>query len=168
MLEQCTAVVMVLVNTSKMLHFLIVDLLDQLLHDTDLDTGHVVSTSSDLIDVAHLPHQHLGRVLVVTLGHRDLRVIEDGFVDDAHLVPVQLLHQVVVDHAGVDTRLDLQTTLEGLAPRHRLQRHEEVEVETGHITGHHGQLGQTLAVDIQRLLIEKYTRNLIPDKKELL
>ena len=72
---------------------------------TDLNTGHVVTTLTNLIDVAHLPDQDLCRILGVTAWHRDDGVIEDGFPDDAHFVPVQLPHQLIVDHAGVDTSL---------------------------------------------------------------
>ena len=69
----------------------------------------MVPTLTYLIDIAHLPHQHLGWVLVilVTLGHRNLCVIENRFIDDAHFVSVQLPDKLIVHDAGVDTSLDL-------------------------------------------------------------
>ena len=109
------------------------------------------------------------------------RVIEDGFVDDAHLVPVQLPHQLVVHHAGVDaglgtssctlsrkmnhvTDLNLEAAVERLAALHGLHGHEEVEVEAGHVAGHHGQLGQRLARTLhgESLLVEEHSGDLVP------
>ena len=114
------------------------------------------------------------------------RVIEDGFVDDAHLVPVQLPHQLVVHHAGVDaslgtascmlsrkmnhvTHLDLEAAVEGLAALHGLHGHEEVEVEAGHVAGHHGQRGQRLASAVhgESLLVEEHPGYLVPDQDRL-
>ena len=113
----------------------------------------MLTTLINLIDITQLPHQDLSWVFVVTAWHRDHSVIEDGLPDDAHLVPVQLADQVVVDDAGVNTSLDLQTTVECLPSWHGLHGHQEVEIETWDITGHHWQRGQTLPVNIKSLLV---------------
>ena len=72
-----------------------------------LDAGHVVAALVDLVEVAHLADEHLGRVGLLAHRDGDLRVIEDGLVDHTHLVPVQPLDHLVVHHAGVDAGLDL-------------------------------------------------------------
>ena len=118
---------------------------------------------ANLVDVAHLAHQHLGGVGLLALRHRDLRVVEDGLVDHTHLVPVQPPHHLIVHHASVDAGLDLQPAVERLAAGHRLHRDQEIEVEPWHVAGHHGKLGKTLAVHVQGLLIEKHSGNLVPD-----
>ena len=101
----------------------------------------MVAALVDLIDIAHLADEHLGRVGLLAHGDGYLRVIEDGLVDHTHLVTVQSLDHLVVHHAGVDAGLDLQAAVECLAPGHRLHRDKEVEVEPRHVAGHHGQLG---------------------------
>ena len=114
-----------------------------------LNAGHVIAALADLVDVAHLAHEDLGRVGLLAHGDGDLSVVEYWLVDHTHLVPVQSPDHLVVHHAGVDAGLDLQAAVEGLAPGHRLHRDQEVEVEPRHVAGHHGQLGQTLPVQFR-------------------
>ena len=73
-----------------------------------LAAGHVLPTLLHLVDITGLAHQHLGRVLVLTVAqrHGDLRVVKDWFLDDAHLLSVHLPHQLTLHHAGVDAGLD--------------------------------------------------------------
>ena len=124
----------------------------------------MVTALADLVHVAHLADEDLGGVGLLAHRDGDLGVVEDGLVDHAHLVPVQPPDHLVVHHAGVDAGLDLQAAVEGLAPRHRLHRDQEVEVEPRHVTGHHGQLGQTLAIQLGKTIaVQKHARNLVPD-----
>ena len=128
----------------------------------------MVAALVDLVEVAHLADEHLGRVGLLTHRDGDLRVIEDGLVDHTHLVPVQPLDHLVVHHAGVDAGLDLQAAVECLAPGHRLHRDQEVEVEPRHVTGHHGQLGQALTIETRQLgAVQKHSGDLVPDVQSM-
>ena len=111
----------------------------------------MVAAHTDLVNVAHLADQDLGRVGL--LAHRDwnLRVVEDRLVDHAHLVAVESPNHLVVHDAGVDAGLDLEAAVEGLTAWHRLHRDQEVEIKPRHVTWHHRQLGQALAIQLGKL-----------------
>ena len=70
----------------------------------------MITTLSNLINITHLPHQHLGWILqlLITLWYRDLSVIEDWFVDDTHLITVKFSDKLVIYNTGVDTGLESQ------------------------------------------------------------
>ena len=127
----------------------------------------MIPTLASLRHIADLPHQDLGRVLVVALAlrHRDLGVVEDWFLYDAHLLAVQLLDEIILDHAGVDAGLDLKPAVEGLLARDGLHGDHEVEVEPGHVTGHHGQAGG--ALQVEGVLVEKDPGYLVPVNHQL-
>ena len=123
----------------------------------------MVATDADLVNVAHLADEDLGRVGFLTHRDGNLRVVEDWLVDHTHLVAVEPPHHLIVHDAGVDAGLDLEAAVEGLAPWHRLHRDQEVEVEARHVTGHHRQLGQCLAIQLGKLSsVQKHAGNLVP------
>ena len=67
------------------------------------------------------------------------------------------------------TDLNLEAAVECLAALHGLHGHEEVEVEAGHVAGHHGQRGQRLASAVhgESLLVEEHSGYLVPDQDRL-